>query len=68
MTVLEFETISLNVGLTVLISYMLFIIWQLSRESKAGKYGTFVLFLALATGMFGFIAKQFIHLFMDMYL
>ncbi|MEO5342934.1 MAG: DUF2788 domain-containing protein [Gammaproteobacteria bacterium SHHR-1] len=60
-----YETIALNLGLTALMGYMLFIIWQLSRESKAGKFGTFILFLALATGMVGFIAKQVIQLFMD---
>jgi hypothetical protein len=30
------------------------------RESKAGKFGTFVLFLVLAFGMLGFVAKQVI--------
>ena len=30
----------------------------LARESKAGKFGTFVLFLVLAFGMLGFVAKQ----------
>ena len=40
--------------------YMLFIISQLARESKAGKFGTFVLFLVLAFGMLGFVAKQII--------
>ena len=66
MTVEQFEAIALNVGLTVMIGYMMFIIWQLSRESKAGKFGTFILFLALATGMVGFIAKQFIQIFWEM--
>ena len=65
LTVEQFETISLNIGLMILMGYMLFIIWQLSRESKAGKFGTFILFLALATGMVGFIAKQIIQLFLD---
>lgn len=55
-----FETWSLNIGLTGLIGYMLFIIWQLGRESKAGKFGYFVLFIALGLGMFGFIAKTII--------
>ena len=48
--------LSLGVGSFML--YMLFIIWKLSREAKAGKFGTFVLFLALSFGMLGFIAKQ----------
>lgn len=61
-----FATLSLNIGLVVLMGFMLFIIWRLAKESKAGKFGTFVLFLALATGMVGFVAKQIIQLFMDM--
>jgi ABC-type lipoprotein release transport system permease subunit len=44
---------------------MLFIIFQLARESKAGKFGTFVLFLVLAFGMLGFLAKQVIILVME---
>ena len=36
-------------------------IGQLAWESKAGKFGTFVLFLALALGMLGFIAKVVIQ-------
>ena len=41
--------------------YMLFIIAQLARESKAGRFGTFVLFLGLAFGMVGFVAKMLIQ-------
>ena len=37
--------------------YMLFIIGHLAWESKAGKFGTFVLFLGLGLGMVGFAAK-----------
>ena len=37
--------------------YMLFIIGQLAWESKAGKLGTFVLFIGLGFGMVGFAAK-----------
>lgn len=47
----------LTFGLTAFIGYMLFIIAQLARESKAGRFGTFVLFLVLAFGMIGFMAK-----------
>ena len=45
--------------------YMLFIIGQLAWESKAGKFGTFVLFLGLAFGMVGFVAKFAIQWWMD---
>ena len=53
----------LTVGVGAFILYMLFIIWQLARESKAGRFGTFVLFLALGFGMLGFVAKGVIKLF-----
>lgn len=48
-------------GIGGFILFMLFIIWQLARESKAGRMGTFVLFLVLALGMLGFIAKSVIQ-------
>ncbi len=39
-------------------AYMFFIIAQLAWESKAGKFGTFVLFVGLGFGMLGFVAKM----------
>jgi hypothetical protein len=50
----------LTFGVSAFILYMLFIIAQLARESKAGRFGTFVLFLVLSFGMLGFVAKQVI--------
>lgn len=50
----------LTFGVSAFILYMLFIILQLARESKAGKFGTFVLFVVLSFGMLGFIAKNII--------
>ena len=44
-------------GLGLLIAYMLFIVWDLAKQSKAGKLGTFVLFLVLALRMLSFTAK-----------
>jgi hypothetical protein len=49
--------LGLSVGVGAFMLYMLFIIGQLAWESKAGKFGTFVLFLGLAFGMVGFAAK-----------
>jgi hypothetical protein len=45
--------------------YMVFIILQLARESKAGKFGTFVLLLALGFGLLGFAAKSVIKYIKD---
>ena len=50
----------LTFGVSAFILYMLFIILQLARESKAGKFGTFVLFVVLAFGILGFVAKNII--------
>ena len=61
LTQLEFESIALKVCLTGLILFMLFIIGNLARESKAGKYGTLWLFAALGVGFIGFVAKSLIQ-------
>ena len=47
----------LSFGVGAFMLYMVFIIFQLARESKAGRFGTFVLFLALGFGLLGFVAK-----------
>ena len=57
----QISWLGLTVGVGGLMAYMLFIIGQLAWESKAGKFGTFVLFLALGLSMVGFIAKLFIE-------
>lgn len=51
-------------GVGLFMAYMVFIILQLARESKAGRFGTFVLLLGLGFGMVGFIAKGIIKWFM----
>ena len=48
-------------GLGLFMAYMLFIIGELAYRSKAGKFGSFILFFVLAFGMFGFIAKNIIE-------
>jgi hypothetical protein len=53
----------LTFGVSAFMLYMVFIIWQLARESKAGRFGTFVLFLALGFGLVGFAAKSVIKYF-----
>ena len=60
MTVEMFETISLYVGISALILYMGYIVWDLAKRSNAGKFGTAVLFFALGLGVFGFVAKTVI--------
>lgn len=51
----------MTAGLGCFIAYMLFVIANLARQSRAGKGGTIILFLVLALGMIGFIAKAVIQ-------
>jgi hypothetical protein len=55
----------LTFGLGGFMLYMLFIIWNLAKESKAGRLGTFVLFFVLAFGMLGFVAKTILSWFLE---
>ena len=59
----EIAQFGLTFGVGAFMLYMGFIIWQLARESKAGRFGTFVLFLALGFGLVGFLAKGVIKWF-----
>ncbi|MCX7894307.1 MAG: DUF2788 domain-containing protein [Burkholderiales bacterium] len=61
----QIAAFGLSVGVTAFMLYMLFIIGHLAWESKAGRFGTFVLFLGLAFGMVGFVAKYIIQWFLE---
>jgi hypothetical protein len=61
----QFAGFGLTIGLTAFIFYMLFIVLQLARESKAGKFGTFVLLLSLTLGMLGFVIKVLLQWWME---
>ena len=65
MSIAEFEELSLLLCVSGLVAMMVFILYRLGRDSGAGKFGTFVLFLALGLGIFGFAAKTVIQLFID---
>ena len=53
----QIASFGLTFGVSAFMLYMVFIILQLARESKAGKFGTFVLLLGLGLGLVGFAAK-----------
>lgn len=57
MNAAQFEAISMNIGIAVLILFMFFIIYDLGKRSKAGKFGMFILFFALGLGVVGFLIK-----------
>jgi hypothetical protein len=53
--------LSLQIGLTALIAYMGWIVYDLAKGSKAGRFGTFVMFGALGLGVFGFMIKGILN-------
>ncbi|MFP3498743.1 DUF2788 domain-containing protein [Pseudomonas sp. SIMBA_059] len=50
---------------TVLIGFMGFIVWDLAKKSKAGKFGTLILFFVLGLGELAFIIKSVVVGFLE---
>jgi hypothetical protein len=57
MRLAEMESIALNIGLAVFAAFVFFIIYDLAKKSKAGKFGTLMLFMVLGMGLFAFVIK-----------
>ena len=62
LTEAEIAHLGMTWGIGAFITLMLVIIWQMARQSKAGRFGTFILFFVLAFGIFGFLLKVVIQL------
>jgi hypothetical protein len=54
-----------TLGVGALMAYMIFIVWELARKHQAGKYGTLILYIALAMGIIGFGIKGVIQYLME---
>ena len=54
----------LPVMLTGFMLYMMFIVYRLAKDSNAGRWGMFVLFLGLTVGLAGFSMKFVIKFFL----
>lgn len=52
-----FNNLSMTLGIAALIGFMLFIVWDLAKQSKAGKLGTAILFLVLGLCLAAFLIK-----------
>lgn len=55
-----FEELMVTLLVGGLIMFMAFIVWDLAKKSKAGRYGTAVLFFALGLGVLGFLLKTIV--------
>ena len=64
MTEAQLTEFGMTYGLAALILFLIFIVGNLAWKCKAGKIGTFALFLALTLGMVGFLAKLVIQHFL----
>ncbi len=65
MRLAEIETIMLNVGILGLGVFVFFIIYDLAKKSKAGKFGTIILFTVLGLGLGAFLVKTIILAFIE---
>ncbi|MDU9391256.1 DUF2788 domain-containing protein [Pseudomonas japonica] len=61
-----FEEWMMTVLVSVLIAFMGFIVYDLAKKSRAGKFGTFILFFVLGLGIFAFIVKSVVITYIEM--
>lgn len=60
-----FEEWMMIILVTILIGFMGFIVWDLAKKSKAGKFGTLILFFVLGLGVLAFIIKSVVVGFLE---
>ncbi len=53
-----FEEWMMTLLVTVLVGFMGFIVWDLAKKSKAGRFGTIMLFAVLGLGILAFVIKS----------
>jgi uncharacterized membrane protein len=61
----QFASYSTTILVGALILFMAFIIYDLAKKSKAGKFGMMILFIGLFTGVVGFVIKTVLVEYMD---
>ena len=54
-----------TLGVGGLMIFMVFIVWDLAKKHDAGRFGTLILYIALAMGILGFTIKGVIQLLME---
>jgi hypothetical protein len=53
-----FEEWMMTLLITGLVGFMGFIVWDLAKKSRAGRFGTFLLFGVLGLGILAFVIKS----------
>jgi len=60
-----FEEWMMTILVTILVGFMGFIVWDLAKKSKAGKFGTMILFFVLGLGIMAFVIKSVVIAFIE---
>lgn len=60
-----FEEWMMTILVTILIGFMGFIVWDLAKKSKAGRFGTLILFLVLGLGIMAFVIKTVVIAYLE---
>jgi uncharacterized membrane protein YeaQ/YmgE (transglycosylase-associated protein family) len=60
-----FEEWIMTILVTVLIGFMAFIVWDLAKKSKAGRFGTMILFGVLGLGVLAFVIKSVVIAYLE---
>ncbi|MFK3796762.1 MULTISPECIES: DUF2788 domain-containing protein [unclassified Pseudomonas] len=60
-----FEEWMMTILVTVLIGFMGFIVWDLAKKSKAGRFGTIILFGVLGLGVLAFVIKSVVIAYLE---
>jgi len=61
----RFEEWMMTILVTVLVGFMAFIVWDLAKKSKAGRFGTIMLFGVLGLGILAFVIKSFVIAYLE---
>ena len=51
----------MGIGVPIILAFLFFIIWDLAKQSKAGRFGTLMMFLILGGGFISYIIKMFLE-------
>ena len=60
-----FEEWMMTLLITALVGFMGFIVWDLAKKSKAGRFGTILLFSVLGLGILAFVIKSVVIAYLE---
>ncbi|MCF7545640.1 DUF2788 domain-containing protein [Pseudomonas petrae] len=60
-----FEEWMMTLLITALVGFMGFIVWDLAKKSRAGRFGTILLFSVLGLGILAFMIKSVVIAYLE---